>query len=756
MAEVRGSGPITASFCILSGETPSTSALIEKVPFHGFEIEFLKKSLLQAGIHPDDVRFLNVHNWPEDRIVDELNSMKDLRVLIPVCPKTLTITTGQTSLEKYHLSPLTTVSDLHYCNKAVPTFSPRRVVKEYRLQLYVIKAFMRAKEGAQYPGCWKRKSKKFLLNPSFDETMDVLYELRACDVLANDIETGAGIINTVGFAWTESDAIAIQVLPEKLGDKKFHQLWSAIAHLLESEQKKIFQNNIFEALFYSSYGIRLNSIWHDTMWAQRLLYPEFEIGLDNVGRFYTNEVYWKDTGKDHKAEGGKRDWARIKDWPKHLEYNCLDTTGTYEAAMKQRQDIEEAGYTEFFDQYMMKLAPPIVEMCSRGLPVNEETRQKLESETAERIKELTGELSKEINPKSWKQKLTLLKDKGYTIPKIRVKGEFQESTNELSLKKLRLKHPADRDIEILLKLTHLNKALGSYISFSYHEDGRLRFMLNGAGTETLRFSSSKDPWDHGLNAQTLPSKYKCLFDAPPGQQWVQVDLKQAESRFVAYDSCDMDLIRMLEDPNEDVHKFVASHIFEKPQDQINKQERQLGKKSGHGANYDMRGTTFMESCLKEMDLVLGRAEAKRILDTYHRLFPGIRKWHSEIRDLLYRRRRLTNPFGYTRHFYGRMNEDTFREAYAFKPQSTIPMITNHLMLYLLEQRQCGKLDFDLHLQVHDSLVMLAPDSAVPSIIKECHNLAGWHPEIQLGAGRLRIPTEVEVGTNLGQLKEIQP
>lgn len=754
MSGIGGYGPHTSRVSILSGEPPSISDIRERQVFSGWAREFLHTSLLKAGIHPSEVRFDHVSS--QDTAISILNSLPNLEIIIPMGDKALQWVTGKSSIDKWHLSPLDTVQELH-CPKAVPTYHPKRVMQEFRLQLYVIKALVRAKEGLGYLGPWERKELRFHSNPNFDETIDILKSLRDEPILANDIETGRGIINTVGFAWSPNDAIAINTLPERLSPEKFHVLWNHIRVLLESDQKKIYQNMIYENLYYSKYGVRCANTHWDTMWAMRVLWPEFEIGLDNVGRFYTNEQYWKDVGKDHKGEGKKKDWGDIRDWPAHYHYNMLDCAGTFEAYVNQKKDFESRGQLSFFTDYVMRLAPHIVEMCSRGLPVNEEMRAKLESETQDKIAALMATLPENFNPKSPKQKKEFLKAKGYRLPK--KKG--QESTDELAIKKLRLKYPKDKDLTTLLKLAKLNKSLGSYLKFGYDSDGRARFMMNGCGTETLRFSSSKDPWGNGFNAQTLPKEYKKLFDAPEGMTWVQIDLAQAESRFVAYDSCDETLIRMIEDPKEDIHRYVAAGIFECSEDQVQAEKeagdpskRQLGKKSGHGANYAMAATTFMESCLKEMDLVISKKEAQKVLDTYHRLFPGIRQWHGKIRQTLYKTRKLVNPFGYTRYFYGRMDDNTFREAYAFKPQSTIPMVTNHLMLYLCDQRP--KLDFALHLQVHDSIVMLTrnnPDHYLP-IRDIAVNLDLWHPEIILPAGKLQIPTDIEVGTNLGKLKEI--
>jgi len=242
--------------------------------------------------------------------------------------------------------------------------------------------------------------------------------------------------------------------------------------------------------------------------------------------------------------------------------------------------------------------------------------------------------------------------------------------------------------------------------------------------------------------------------------FVQIDLRQAESRFVSYDSCDETLIAMLEDSTKDVHSYVAQEIMNVlnvdratcTAEEFKTTWRQLGKKSGHGANYSMAATTFQESCLKEMNLVLTKTDATKILEAYHTLFPGIRKWHKGIRDTVYRERCLRNPFGRVRYFYSRMDDNTFREAYAYRPQSTVPDIVNHLMLRLCEERSAGKLDFWLHLQCHDSLTLSCVPDSVERIAEFALDTTKWHPEVILPAGRLVIPTSVEVGTCLGELR----
>jgi DNA polymerase-1 len=145
-------------------------------------------------------------------------------------------------------------------------------------------------------------------------------------------------------------------------------------------------------------------------------------------------------------------------------------------------------------------------------------------------------------------------------------------------------------------------------------------------------------------------------------------------------------------------------------------------------------------------------EAKRIIQTYFEVFPGIRRRQENIRKAIQTRRMLKTPIGRERHFYGRMDDSTFREAYSYCPQSVIPDITNHLMLKLWDEKDY--LDCEFLLQVHDSLLLQAPPERVEEIAALAKDLSAWHPEIQLAGGKLLIPVEVEVGDRWGKMETI--
>ena len=741
--------------------------VLSEWPLHEhWERNFFSNKLSEAGIFPDQILWTSVlesrppqgqtFRAPPDVLaagrLRALNQISDNKcnVVLSLGEYCLEFLTGRKGIDKWQSSVLSTEAV-----KVIPCYPIDRINKDFSLQFWVS---LCAQKAAAESGSsvLAPLGHQFLLNPPVEKVIHYLEEvIPKADVIANDIETGRSQINTIGFAVSTTEAIAINVLPEKYAAATYHKIMSLITKILEGDQTKVLQNFIYETLYYSQYGIRLRGPLYDTMIAQKFLFPELPMGLDSVGRIYSKMPYWKEDGKS---------WNDIRDWPRHYEYNCKDCVGTFEGYLGQSADLKERGLWPLHEEYLKQLYPCITEMCSWGLPVSKERYAAAKDLVEAKHKELVREFqlcegAAKISPASPTQVKNYFKAKGYAIPKIYdgATKSYKESTNAESLKKMRLKHPEDPSIDSLLRLSKVSKMKSSYLSFTYHGDDRMRFMLNSHGAETGRFSGSQDPWGNGINPQTLPRSpvegisVKNVFAASAGHVILECDLSQAESRYVAYDAPDLGLITMLEDPTKDVHRYVASHIFAVPEDKVTNDQRQLGKKSGHGANYDMKAKRFVASCLSEMDLVLPDSEGERILETYHSLFPGVRRRHKNVSRELCQNRMLRTPLGRERYFYGRMDEDTFRQAYAYGPQSTVPDIVNRLMLYLVRRRAADPaLKFRLLLQGHDSVYLEVPKDVglVRTITEICWDTSLWHPEINLAGGRLVIPTEVKIGPSM--------
>jgi len=740
----------------------------------GWESDFLARTLLREGISEKQITYFSllerrpsgghIHAVGEEALAGfEENLRQTVRLghwkaVLTLGDSPTRALGGTSGIDKWHCSPLWRDGSC-----IVPALPMQRVFIDLSQQVWLIIAARKVARALR--GELKEQTHVHYLNPPLEEALGILESLRDRQQVALDIETGRGQINTVGFAWSATEGVAINTLPDRLSGANYSRLWSVIRDVVESDQPKLLQNFIYETLYFSRYGIRLRGVTHDTMICQKFLWPELEMGLDAIGRMYTDMPYWKDDNKD---------WSNIRDWQKHYEYNCKDTTGTFAGYLGQTADLDQRGLRDVYFGYIARLFPAVAEMCSRGLPVSERALRSLQSKVDGEYTAVLADLRKlpgaeRLNPRSHAQVKSFLSSppRKYKLPKKRDSATktWKDSSDEKSLKKLRVKYPEDPALPALLRLAKLGKIISSYLSFGYDPDGRMRYQIIAGATETMRMAGYCDPWDRGVNPQTIPGgtkgiNVKQIFHAEPGHSFLQCDLAQAESRFVAYDAPDLGLIRVLEDPTKDIHSMVAVEICQQwGKDPVAEQAlptwkktwRQLGKKSGHGANYGEQENTLIDTCLSELDIVLTKSEANKVLEAYHTLFPGIRRWHKNIREEVVLRRKLTTPWGWERQFFGRMNDDTFREAYAFRPQATIPYLINQLMLHLLAQRGRGLLDFRLLLQGHDSLLLEVPDRALAEVTATCNDLSSWQPGFDLAGGHLVIPVEVATGKIWGDL-----
>jgi len=741
---------------------PGVQEAAEKIPLAPAKYQIIKNAMDRAGIPEFDYAVLSIHSLaarnynsknytPEDHELaksyakDSILKSKAI-ILVPLGDYALEFLTSYTSIQKYHCSILTAKAEFGG-RKVIPLLHPEYINRAFYDSAYIAFGAMRLKEELAYPEV-RIPERKFLtsLELSLSDQISYLEDivLKSSNPLSIDIETGRGIINTFGVAISPSEGIAIQCDPYGKTDEEFYHLWSILAKVWSSDIPKIAQNALFEYQWASKYGIRLNAIAFDTMWAMKFLHPALDKGLDNVGRIYTKFPYWKD---DHS------DWNNIRNWRLHLEYNVKDTTGTYAAYENQKKALAARGMDKLFNGYVMKFMPLIQEMCSRGMNLDETKLAELitdnERNTEARYesfkRECMAQLGHEVNPRSPKQMKDMFRELKIEIPT--KKGK--ETTDKNALVKLRRKYPKQLIIADLMDISKLNKERSSYLGFSYDTDKKIRYSLDGVGTSTGRWAGYNDPFGNGFNPQTVPKKIRNCVIAEEGKILIQVDLAQAESRYVAFDSPEPKLMEMLAN-KQDVHKYVAGKIFRKHEDMVSKTERQLGKKSGHSANYGVGARTFAEACLTEMGIVLTEPEAKRIIQGYYEVFPGIVRRQSDIQAEIRRTRTLTTPLGRSQTWYDRVSDSVFREAYAYAPQSTIPDITNHLMLFLRDTFE----DLEFIVQVHDSLLMQIEEGREYEVIEACRDYKAWHPKITLKGGDLIIPVDAETGKRWGSLKGV--
>lgn len=341
--------------------------------------------------------------------------------------------------------------------------------------------------------------------------------------LAVDVETKGNLITCVGFAWSKSEAMVVSLF--KLENKQFSSWYSipdemrvfrAIVRLLSSPQVRIIgQNFIYDQQhFLETFGFIPD--WDfDTMVAQHLCWPGTPKGLDYLSSIYCyHHVYWKDDNKEWDLKGN---------FEQHLYYNGEDCIRTYEIKGELAQLIERFGFQQQWTERKAQ-AKLALRMMNRGVLVDECRRGMMAFELAGKAQTIKAWLLsiipqrdvdriEERDPKKktkrseWvtspAQQKSLFAAMGMKVPTNRKTGE--PSLNEEGLIELKGKHPEfTRIFDALLDLRSINVFHKTFISAEKDRDGRWRSSFNIAGTETFRWSSSKNAFGRGLNLQNVP------------------------------------------------------------------------------------------------------------------------------------------------------------------------------------------------------------------------------------------------------------
>lgn len=129
--------------------------------------------------------------------------------------------------------------------------------------------------------------------------------------------------------------------------------------------------------------------------------------------------------------------------------------------------------------------------------------------------------------------------------------------------------------------------------------------------------------DDKVNMQNLPrgSRLKDTICAPDGYRIIDSDSSQIEARTLAWLAGQEDLVEAF-NKGEDVYKIMASAIYGKPESEVTKAERFVGKTTILGAGYGM-GSTKFRAQLKTFGVDLEQEECDRIIQVYRATYPKI-------------------------------------------------------------------------------------------------------------------------------------
>ena len=164
------------------------------------------------------------------------------------------------------------------------------------------------------------------------------------------------------------------------------------------------------------------------------------------------------------------------------------------------------------------------------------------------------------------------------------------------------------------------------------------------GTITGRFSGS-DP-----NLQNIPADKKVRRIFIPDREFFDFDFSQIELRMMAHASQQHSMIQSFND-GVDLHEYTASLVFNTPPDQVDKDQRQIGKRLNFGAIYGGGSKGLARQCH------VTQAQARTFLNQLWDAYPIMKGW-------IERTKRNAERDGYVRTIHGRkipvLAEDSFK------------------------------------------------------------------------------------------------
>lgn len=377
-----------------------------------------------------------------------------------------------------------------------------------------------------------------------------------------------------------------------------------------------------------------------------------------------------------------------------------------------------------YQQIEMPLSPVLAAMETHGLALDAASLRQfgdnLSSRTASLAEEIYALAGEQFNLNSTRQLSNILFEKlQIASPGRKTKSGY--STDAETLEKIRHVHPI---IELLLQYRKLAKVNSTYVEglLKYQQpDGRLHTTFNMFATATGRLSSSAP------NLQNLPSPGETGGEIrkflTAGSNWVLIDAdySQIELRILAHMANDPVMIRAFKN-QEDIHAVTAAQIFNVQPDEVTAEMRRKAKAVNFGIVYGISAFALGN------DLDIPQKEAQEYIKNYFQKY-------SAVKTYLDQTIKIAKQQGYVETLFGRrrnlpeLQSKVFavrsfgeRAALNMPIQGTAADLIKLAMIKTAENLQAANLQARLLLQIHDELLLAAPENEVDAaaeILRSC-------------------------------------
>lgn len=406
------------------------------------------------------------------------------------------------------------------------------------------------------------------------------------------------------------------------------------------------------------------------------------------------------------------------------------------------QIIEDRDMLDLYFKVELPLIEVLASMEFEGFKVDKEylgqLGEKFQAELDELEKGIYDFAGVKFNINSPKQLGEVLFEK-LNLPVIK-KTKTGYSTSVEVLDKLKGSHEI---IDYILRYRSLKKLTTTYIDGLIKligEDGKIHSTFNQNITATGRISST-DP-----NLQNIPIRteegrlIRRAFVAEENHYLLDGDYSQIELRVLAHLADDEVMIEAFKN-DADIHTKTASEVFHVEMDEVTPLQRSNAKAVNFGIVYGISDYGLSK------DLEISRAEAREYIDKYKATYPGIKKYMDDIVEdgkengyvetIMHRRRYI--PELSSKNF----NIRGFGERVALNTpiQGSAADIIKIAMVRVFEKLRKGNYKSKLLLQVHDELIIEAPEEEKDEVVKLLK-------DTMEDAVKLNLPLKVDI--NIGE------
>jgi DNA polymerase I len=405
-----------------------------------------------------------------------------------------------------------------------------------------------------------------------------------------------------------------------------------------------------------------------------------------------------------------------------------------------RARLLERGNLELYETIELPLTQVLADMETAGVRIDTYRMGEITARLQDRVEELESKAyelaDEEFMLGSTQQVARILFEKLALTPGR--KGKTGYSTDTRVLRTIRGEHEIVGVIEEWRELTKLINTYLGPLPALIGEDGRLHTTFNQAVAATGRLSTSNP------NLQAIPIRtelgreIRSAFVAEPGHKLVSADYSQIELRILAHVSGEPKLRDAFE-RGEDIHTATAAEVLGVEPAKLTKGERSIAKMINFGIVYGISAFGLSEN------LEIPREQAQEYIDAYLARFP-------HVQDFIARTIEEATRDGYVTSLLGRRrpvpeirasNRQTRslgeRLAVNFVMQGSNADIIKVAMIRIHKRLRDEGRSARLVLQVHDELLLEAPDAEVAAVKDVVR-------EEMCGAYELDPPLSVDVGT----------